>query len=285
MKVGFVTAGTGTIYDGRATPYPSGHAVAPTGYDISYYGAGNGSNMASNACLQVTAPTSAAACTGTGTSPVAYSVNSSASSLTLGNLFPFYMGSSQQYTQNYQVWAGACEQEQPLQPPTVAGVPTNYLTDFETVAPGQSATSLTSPGVDVNVFEPAIDVAVKYNGGTAVLPAHVAVKFSGLNSAGTATTCQDTWNQVQSVGTETISGVTYGIYPAPFASQAAQGSATASNTGDQGTISVCVDYSSRYEWSPAMQNVNFTAPTIVKNSSGQIMDVRKDTGTLSGTCP
>jgi hypothetical protein len=239
--------------------------------------------MASNACLLATAT----ACSSTGTSPVAYtvpSVSSPPTALTVGNLFPFYMGATQQYANNYQVWAGACEQEQPLQPPIVSGVPTNYATGFDTLAPGQSATLLSDPGVDVSVFEPGIDVALKYNGGTPVLPNHVTIEFDGLNSAGTATTCRDTWHLVQPVGTETVAGVTYATYPAPFASQAAQGTATASNTGDQGTITVCADYNSRYEWSPPMQNVNFTAPTIVKNSSGQIMDVRKDSGTLSGTC-
>ncbi len=258
MKVGFVTAGTGVIYDGRATPYASGHAAAPAGYDISYYGSGNGSNMATDACLVYPGT----ACTGTGSSPVVYTVPSASAftSVSPGNLFPFYMGSTQQYTKNYQVWAGACEQEQPLQPPIVSGVPTNYATDFDGVSPGQSATTLPS-AVDVAVFEPAIDVAVKSNGGSPVLPTHVTIEFDGMNSAGTATTCRDTWHLVQRVGTETVGGVTYAVYPAPFASQAAQGTATASNTGDKGTITVCADYNSHYEWSPAMQNVNFTAPT------------------------
>jgi prepilin-type N-terminal cleavage/methylation domain-containing protein len=275
MKVGFVTQGTGVTYDQLATPYQSGHGAAPAGYEVSYYGSGNGSNMANNACLLYPG----SACSGTG-SPVSFTVTSAAGSLTPTNLFPFYMGNTAQYTSNYQIWAGACEQEQPLQPPTVAGVPT----DFATITPGKGAKPPAVQAVDATVFEPAIDVAVK-NNGTLVLPAHVTVVFSGLNSAGSATTCQDTWHQVQTVGQESVSGVTYAIYPAPFASQAAQGTATASNTGDKGTIQVCVDYNNRREWSPAMQNVNFTAPTPVKNASNQIMDVVRDTGTQSGTCP
>lgn len=261
IKVGFVTQGTSVAFDGT-------HGAAPDGAEVSYYGTGNGIHMTTAACF--TAP--GTACTGTGTGPVVFSALGNTVNLAPGSLFPFYLGSSAQYTKNYQVWAGACEQEQPLQPP--AG------TNFATVTPGMAATAMAAPGVDVSVFEPAIDVAVKYNNGSAVLPSHVDIKFSG---AGTAT-CQDTWRGVPRVGTETIAGVTYGVYPAPFASQAAAGSATASATGDTGTISVCADYNSRYEWSPAMQNNNFSAPTTVL-SSGKIMDVAKDAASLSGTCP
>ncbi|MGN6868719.1 MAG: carboxypeptidase regulatory-like domain-containing protein [Solirubrobacteraceae bacterium] len=276
VKVGFVTQGTGVTYDQLASPFASGHGAAPAGYEISYYGSGNGSNMSNNDCLLYPGT----ACTGTGTSPVTYTVHASqaSSSLTPGNLFPFYMGSTSRYANNYQVWAGSCEQEQPLQPPTVAGTSGVYQTDFATVAPGQGATPAVNPTVDATVFEPAIDVAVQYNGGTAVAPSHVSIAFSGYNSAGTSVTCVDNWNQVAPVGSETVGGVTYAIYPAPFASQDAKGSATASNTGDPGTIKVCVDYNSRYEWSPALTTTNFTGPNMVP-----VMDVKKNG--LSGTCP
>jgi hypothetical protein len=282
MKVGFATHGTAVTYDQLATPYQSGHGAAPAGEEISYYGSGNGSNMANNACLLYPGN----ACSGIGTSPVTFTASTAVASMTPGNLFPFYMGSSQLYANNYQVWAGACEQEQPLQPPTVGGVPT----DFASITPGKGATPLATPSVDATVFEPAIDVAVKSNG-TLVLPAHVTVIFSGLNSAGTATTCQDTWHWIPMVGQETVGGVTYGIYPAPFASQAAQGSATASNTGDTGTIKVCADYNGYSETSPAIQNIGFTSPTsltsptVVKNSSNQIMDVVRDASHVHAGCP
>jgi hypothetical protein len=132
--------------------------------------------------------------------------------------------------------------------------------------------------VDATVFEPAIDVAVQWNGATPVVPAHVDIKFSGYNSAGSTVTCVDNWNRVQPVGTESVSGVTYATYPAPFASQAAQGSPTASNTGDTGTIIVCADYNGRFEWSPVLTTTNFTGPNMVP-----VMDVKKNG--LSGSCP
>lgn len=262
IKVGFVTKGTSVTYDqhpNTPTPYASGHAASPAGYDVSYYGSGNGSNMSNNDCLLYPGT----ACTGTGSSPVTYTVGSgaAASSLTPGNLFPFYLGSSSQYANNYQVWAGACEQEQPLQPPTVTGVSGNYGTDFASVSPGQGATPLANPNVDASVFEPAIDVAVKYNG-TLVTPTQFDIQFSGYNAAGTLS-CKDNWQGVQAVGSETVSGVTYGTYPAPFASQATKGSATASNTGDTGTIQVCVQSNGYYKLSSTFTNTNFTGPTIV----------------------
>jgi len=277
IKVGFVTRGTGVTYDqtpATPTPYASGHGAAPAGYEISYYGSGNGSNMTTSDCLLYPGT----ACTGTGSNPVTFNVGSgsAASSLTPGNLFPFYMGSASQYTKNYQVWAGACEQEQPLQPPTVVGVSGNsYPTDFATVAPGQGASPASSANVDASVFEPAIDVAVKYNGAL-VTPTQFDIQFSGYNSGGTLT-CKDTWQQVHPVGTETVSGVTYSTYPAPFASQAAKGSATASNTGDPGTIVVCAQSNGYYRLSSALTTTNFTAPTIVP-----VIDT---TGGIHGTCP
>jgi hypothetical protein len=182
------------------------------------------------------------------------------------------MGSTQQYNNNYQVWAGACEQEQPLQPPTVGSTPT----DFATITPGKGATPSSVQAVDAIVFEPAIDVAVQFNG-SPVTPSQFDILFSGNNSAGTLT-CKDNWKQVQPVGTDTVSGVAYNTYPAPFASQAAKGSASASNTGDTGTIQVCAAYNGYSLVSSAFTTTNFTGPTMVP-----VMDVRKN-GTKTA-CP
>jgi prepilin-type N-terminal cleavage/methylation domain-containing protein len=275
IKVGFVTQGTGVTYDQQPAtlpPYASGHGAAPSGYDVSYYGSGNGSNMTTSACLLF----QGAACTGSGSSPVTYSNSSASVNLIPANLFPFYMGPTPQYASNYQLWAGACEQEQPLQPPTVAGVSGSYPTDFATVQPAEAATALSSPNVDASVFEPAIDVAVQSNG-TPVTPSQFDIQFTGLNSAG-AKTCVDTWPQVKPVGTETVAGVAYSTYPAPFASQATKGSPTASNTGDPGTIQVCAFYSGKYVLSSPFTTTNFTAPTIVP-----VLDVKNGTRALS--CP
>ena len=227
----------------------SSHAVLPAnGYELSYYGSGNGNKM--SAFKTVGSQTTYAA------------------SLSGTSLFPFWSPSTT-YNNNYQLWAGKCEQEQPLQPPTGSGA--------ATVAPGAAGLS-PSGGVPV-VAEPAVDVAVKYNGGTAILPTDVWMKFTST----TGTACSDTWQFVPSVGTETVSGTTYAIYPAPFASTSAAGTSTASATGDQGTLSVCADVnhsgSYRYEYSTGFANTNFTAPTIAP-----VMDVYKDSASKAGKC-
>lgn len=275
IKVGFATRTASATFDQwTASPYT-------LGAQISYFGTGNGNHMTTNACF------TGSDCSGTGSAPVAYTTaQTNTEFLSPGSLFPFYVNASAQYTNNYQVWAGACEQEQPLSPPTVTGAMGTVQTDFASVSPGNVATT-NATGVDATVFEPAIDVAVKSNGGTAVLPSHVDILFTGMNPANTASTCTDEWKQVQRVGTETGSnGIVYGIYPAPFASQSATGSATASATGDKGTISVCADYNNDYVWSPAFANTNFAAATTVLGSSGnKWLDVKKDTGWKVGTCP
>jgi hypothetical protein len=246
--------------------------------------------MTNSACLLYPA----VACTGSGSNPTIYESASSTaiSSVTASGLFPFYLGSSSQYTNNYQVWAGSCEQEQPLQPPTSTVFTQPAInTGFGSVTPAKSA-STTTP--DVYVDEPAVDVAVKYNGGSAVLPSHVTIKFSGKNSSGSST-CADYWHNVTRVGTETVGSTQYATYPAPFASQAAQGSTNpmASASGDTGTIQVCADYNGAsgiyHEWSPTMTNTNFGGPTMVwGQTSGQVMDVYKDNisgSSGSGACP
>jgi prepilin-type N-terminal cleavage/methylation domain-containing protein len=276
IKVGFATRTASTTYDQWTT------SPFVLGAEISYFGTGNGNHMTTNACFN------GSACVGTGSAPVAYTPSqSNIEFLSPGSLFPFYLNSSAQYTNNYQVWAGACEQEQPLSPPTVTGAMGSVQTDFASVSPGNVATAMGTTTVDATVFEPAIDVAIKSNGGAAALPSHVDILFTGMNSANTASTCTDEWKQVPRVGTETGSnGIVYGVYPAPFASQSAVGSATASATGDKGTISVCADNGADYVWSKPFANTNFTAATTVVGSSGNLwLDVKKDTGWAAGKCP
>ena len=142
IQVAFETKGTSVTYD-------TAHGNAPAGYALSYYGAGNGNNMTSFACLV----NPGADCTGSGT-PTTFNASTGVASFTVGSLFPFYINSTTRYTNNYQLWAGSCEQEQPLVPLTGSG--------FASVTPGKVALS----GGDAVVDEPAIDVAVKYNGGT-----------------------------------------------------------------------------------------------------------------------
>jgi hypothetical protein len=143
-----------------------------------------------------------------------------------------------------------------------------------TVLPGEPASANALDGV---VDEPAIDVAVK-SGTVTYLPSHVSITFSGKSSTGTVN-CVDVWHQVAQVGTETVGGTSYGTYPAPFASTAAKGSTNpmASNTGDQGTITVCADYNNKHASSAAVTTTNFAGPTMVP-----VIDVTNGT---AGPCP
>jgi prepilin-type N-terminal cleavage/methylation domain-containing protein len=250
IGVKFETRGTSVIYDGQTSL--SGHGAAPAGYELSYYGSGNGNNMTNPACLYFTG--SAATCSGSGT-PTTFNASTAVTSFTVGNLFPFYINPTTNYANNYQLWAGSCEQEQPLVPLTGSGA--------ASVTPGKVAAS---PGPDVYVDEPAIDVAVK-SGNNWVTPTHVTIKFSGMNPGNTAVNCVDTWHNVAKVTTETPTGYsgTYGIYPAPFASQVATGQAGASNTGDQGSITVCADNGTKSVWSSAFTTSgNLSSPYVLQ---------------------
>jgi hypothetical protein len=238
-----------------ATTNSTGTALAASGREVSDYASGNGISMTN---IDVNGSPSTAA------TPIA-----------IGSLFPFYspppLGSS--YTNNYQVWAGACQQEQPLKPPTISGT----ATDVATVGPGSS-------GVAATVWEPAVDLAIKYNG-TFKAPTDVKLFFTGT-SASTGT-CTDNWTNLTPLGTDTVSGVNYGIYPAPFASNAAKGSATASRTGDPGTLKVCADY--KYQTSPSVKyrsetygpftNTSTTSATVVP-----VMDVGSDGSSTATQC-
>jgi len=219
------------------------------GYELSYYGSGNGNKM------------TAAKSVGSQTAPAP-----STAPLTATSLFPFWSPSTT-YANNYQLWAGACEQEEPLQPPTGTGT--------ATVGPG--AAVVAPAGGAPSVAEPAIDVAVKYSGAY-VTPGQVWVTFTG---SGTGGACSDKWQNIPVAGTELVSGVTNYIYPAPFASNAAVGASNASATGDPGTISVCVQYTTggttKHESTTAMTNTNFTAPTPLPAT----MDLKNDT--VAGT--
>jgi type II secretory pathway pseudopilin PulG len=188
------------------------------------------------------------------------------------SLFPFASLPGPSYANNYQVWAGQCDQEQPGQPPVIGspGVQTNYAT----VTPGAVA-------VPATVVEPALDAAISYNG-IPETPTDVKITFTSTSGSGTA--CSDTWSPVTSVHTDTVSGVTYSTYPAPFASTSAAGTPSASASGQTGTVSLCADYQSppgtyHKEWSPPTTNTNFTGPSAYIK-----MDVGKDSNAQTGKC-
>jgi type II secretory pathway pseudopilin PulG len=182
-------------------------------------------------------------------------------------LFPF-VNAGPVYTNNYQVWAGACSQAQPAQPPAGTG--------FATVTPGSSVTA--------TVAMPAIDLALYYNGALKT-PSDVRIKFTattGPNCSNGIMT--ETWAGLTAVASETVSGVTYGVYPGPFASTAAAGQTNASLNGDKATVQICGDYNTgggsyRKEWSTSMTNTSFIGPSAYVK-----MDVGSDGGSTSGQC-
>ena len=237
----------GSVSSTFSTMNSSHVALGFPGYELSYFGSGNGNKMS-----------------------VAKTVGSQTTTMTPLNatsLFPFWSPSTT-YTNNYQLWAGKCEQEQPLQPPTGDNT--------ATVMPGAAGTA--PGGGQPVVGVPAIDVAAKWNG--AFVTPGVKVIFAG---SGTGGACSDTWSNVAPVGSEQVGGVTYGVYPAPFASNAAAGQPTASASGDPGTITVCVQATNagitRHETSASMTNTNFTTPT-----RAPVMDVKTDSSSASGGC-
>lgn len=136
-------------------------------------------------------------------------------------LFPFVSSLSPvSYTNNYQLWAGKCLQEQPP-----AG------TNTFTVGPAASLTSQV-------VLVPALLLTSTYTPyrGTAgaITPSDVKATFTSASGSGTS--CSDEWS---ATGSAVSSGVN--VYGIPFASSSATGSG-ASSSGQTGTVSVCVDY-------------------------------------------
>jgi Tfp pilus assembly protein PilV len=133
-------------------------------------------------------------------------------------LFPFVSSQSPvSYTNNYQVWAGTCRQEQPP-----AG------TDMFTVNPGSSQTG--------PILEPALVLTVTYQSlQPPVAPSDVKVTF---NSATGSPSCTDEWGPLTAAATGPSGSYVYGI---PFASSVTTGSA-GSSSGLTGTVTVCADY-------------------------------------------
>ena len=169
----------------------------------------------------------------TATTP--YSVN---------GLFPFV--SSQNpvtYTNNYQMWAGTCRQEQP---------PTGY--DMFTVAPGSTQTQ--------PIQTPTLQLTVK-QGTTAVTPTDV--KFTFTSSDGS---CIDTWGAMtaSSHGTAGTGGAAGSyFFGVPFAASTTTGSG-ASASGQMGSLTACADLKSGtkyYTVTSSSFTSSFTATTPV----------------------
>ena len=180
--------------------------------------------------------------------------------ITAQRLFPFVALPGPSYAGNYQVWAGRCQGEQPLQPPPGTGAAT--VTGAPAPAPAWIA-------------EPALDVSVKLDGAS-ITPTDVKITFSGGG-------CSDTWSSVAAAGTDQVGGVDYAVYPAPFASNAAAGTPTASKTGISGSLSFCADFkvgSSYRQETLTTTNADFSAPTFLPT-----MDLQTDAQSSSSPTP
>jgi hypothetical protein len=175
-------------------------------------------------------------------------------------LFPFASLNPTSYTNNYQLWAGTCRQEQP---------PAGY--DTASVSPGSSG----SP----QVIQPAVDVFVTYTKSgttTPVTPAHVKLIFN----SGSGTTCSDTWGAYTANASNQGSGSSLNyVFGAPFASSATTGP-TASASGQTGTVTVCADYRA-----PGIGNVKAnSAPFTDAFGTSTPVTVAISSTSTTGTC-
>ncbi|HUB03495.1 MAG TPA: type II secretion system protein [Solirubrobacteraceae bacterium] len=170
-------------------------------------------------------------------------------------LFPFVSSQNPvSYTNNYQVWAGTCRQEQPP-----AG------TDTVTVQPGSNNSTQ-------QITEPALQLNFTWAGSKTKLPTDVKTVFT----SGTGNTCSDTWALAGSKGSTITSGsYAYGL---PFASSATSGS-TASGSGQTGSLTTCVDYNNSGTY------YDYTSPSYTPSfSSAYPLTVALTTGSTRGKC-
>jgi hypothetical protein len=199
---------------------------------LSYYGSGNSLNMTATKT--------------TGTAGTAVTTLPSSGTL---SLFPFYNATTANYTNNYQIWAGECQQMEPPSSIMSSGM------DAGSISPGYSAT--------LPIQEPALAVIVKSSAGTRVNP--TAVKLSYASTSGTS--CTDSWYPaVGSNGGGTTTASPDGVLASPgqpFASTATSGS-TESASGETGSYTVCADESNgsgKYYYGTAtlVQNTSYTS--------------------------
>jgi hypothetical protein len=172
-------------------------------------------------------------------------------SLTSTALFPFaFTGPS--YANNYQVWAGKCQQ---MQPPS--GV------DMFQVTPGLTQT--------VTVKEPELDVIVK-NGASQIKPTQVRLSFQSVTPS--ATNCADAWNASIASDAATNPHGALANEGQPFMPTAANLSASTY----YGTLSICAyDGSKRRTITAPGGNSNYSQPNQYT--------VDLSSGTQSGACP
>jgi prepilin-type N-terminal cleavage/methylation domain-containing protein len=181
----------------------------------------------------------------TNASGLANSIQTTYASGAIGQgLFPFVSSLNPvSYTNNYQVWAGKCLQEEPP-----AG------NDMFTVMPGSSGPQ--------NILEPALVLTASYKAqnGTVSPITPTDVKATFTSAAGSGTSCTDEWGPTP-VAKNVSSGVNaYGI---PFASGSTTGSGS-SSSGQTGSVTVCADWqvgSSYYNASTPAFTDSYTSTT------------------------
>ena len=202
-QAGGITANFGIDLTGT----PAVGFLAPA---LAWYGSGGGYSMSN---FRMNDPSGSSG-----------SLSTKAVSGASGGLFPFASLNPTSYTNNYQLWAGTCRQEEPP-----AG------TDAFTVMPGSTQPQpVTAPAIDVTV-------TYKQQNGTVTQVAPSDVKVSFASTSGTS--CSETWGPFTTANAKQVlsNPITY-RYAAPFASSATSGS-NASASGQTGQITtVCADY-------------------------------------------
>ena len=196
--------------DGTGSPGTSFGAPA-----LSWYGSGGGYSMSNS---RTNDPA--------GSSLYAQISTTNVAGVTGTGLFPFASLNPTSYTNNYQLWAGSCRQEEPPAGTDAASITPGL------VMPGTAPMYVTSPKVDVNVT-----YKNSSNSTSAVTPNDVKLSFA--STSGSACSENNTWGPY--AATIAGTGTRHYIYPAPFATSATSGS-TASASGQTGTVTVCADY-------------------------------------------
>lgn len=216
-----------------SVPYATNSSTTPassalTGQaasDLGWYGSGSSVSMTTSGTVASPSPTGS-------------------TTLSAGNLFPFYYtGPPGSYTNNYHVWSGACRFEE---------LPAS--TGMLTINPGLVAAA--------TIPEPDLALSVKSRTGSYVVPNDVKLTYTSTSG----TSCTDVVTpQVNSSASPTSTNGVLLSPGVPFASQSTSSNPSAS--GLTGQVVICADYGSYRGTTSAMSLTNLTAPTPVTLST------------------
>ena len=181
--------------------------------------------------------------------------NTTVSTPSPADLFPFNNGTSGVYTNNYVVWAGSCDETRPLA----------ANSSYATVSP--STTALLNGTSQPQVQMPALNLQVQWrpNSTTAyatVVPAHIELTDA----------CAETWfADVRSTTSSTLGSLNF------------PGQPYAPTTPTSSLLTVCADYrvnstSPYYKATSTTANNNFTAAT------SKTVQIDGSVSTNQGTC-